>query len=281
MGLGKQLVGHSSYGGSLINKSSLQASRSNDGHSSVAGIGAGSVGWQAPEVMAMRHHSSDASVKSEGSSDPVVADISPIDLSPNARTSRAVDIFSLGCIFYSVLIPGCHPFGEWYEREANIMHNRPNLDPLRDSRPDAYDLVKTMLSRTPSSRPTAKQIGDHPYFWSADRRLAFLCDFSDRLENDFSTVMEAGDIKASERLLSIERDADEIIGTSWEKSLDVLLVSNFQKWRTYDSSSIRDLLRLIRNKYHHFDELPNELKARISSKAGLMKYFEDKFPRYV
>ena len=119
MGLGKQLVGHSSYGGSLMNKSSLQASRS-EGHSSVAGVGAGSVGWQAPEVMAMRHHSSDASVKSEGSNADPISDLSPIDISPNARTSRSVDIFSLGCIFYSTLVPGCHPFGEWYEREANI-----------------------------------------------------------------------------------------------------------------------------------------------------------------
>ena len=50
MGLGKQLVGHSSYGGgSYLNDSSLRG-HSNGGQSSIVGVGPGSVGWQAPEV---------------------------------------------------------------------------------------------------------------------------------------------------------------------------------------------------------------------------------------
>jgi hypothetical protein len=52
MGLGKQLLGQSSIGASLVGESSLRWSKG-AGVSSV-GVGPGSVGWQAPEVMAMR-----------------------------------------------------------------------------------------------------------------------------------------------------------------------------------------------------------------------------------
>jgi serine/threonine-protein kinase/endoribonuclease IRE1 len=282
MGLGKQLVGQSSYGGgSFLNDSSLRG-QSNGGQSSIIGVGPGSVGWQAPEVMALRMPS-DVSVKSDGSINPYdpASEMSPVDVSPNARTSRSVDIFSLGCIFHSTLLPGSHPFGEWYEREANIMHNRPNIEALESLSLEAYDLVGAMLRRSASARPTAKQICEHPFFWTPDKRLSLLCDFSDRLETD-SVNASAGDTTAfRSKLLAVERNASQVVGTSWDRVLHDDLISNVQRFRTYDPSSVRDLLRLIRNKHHHFDELPLSLKESIGSKAeGLMEYFEARFPRY-
>ena len=35
--------------------------------------------------------------------------------------NRSVDIFSAGCVFYYVLSGGCHPFGDQYRRQANIV----------------------------------------------------------------------------------------------------------------------------------------------------------------
>jgi len=37
------------------------------------------------------------------------------------RTTCAVDIFSLGCVFYYVLSGGKHPFGDPLRRQANIL----------------------------------------------------------------------------------------------------------------------------------------------------------------
>jgi len=281
MGLGKQLVGQSSYGGgSLLGDSSLRGQ--SNGQSSIIGVGPGSVGWQAPEVMAMRIPASDSSVKSDGSTgqSDTLSDMSPIDVSPNARTSRSVDIFSLGCIFYSFLVPGAHPFGEWYEREANIMHNRPNLQALEEISLEAHDLVAAMLRRNPSARPTAKQVAEHPFFWPLDRRLQFLCDFSDRLETDSAKASADDSSTFLAKLLAVERNASKVVGTSWDQTLHEDLVTNVQRFRTYDPSSIRDLLRLLRNKHHHFDELPASLKESIGSKTdGLMRYFDERFPR--
>jgi serine/threonine-protein kinase/endoribonuclease IRE1 len=281
MGLGKQLIGHSSYGvGSFINESSLRIN-TNGGASSLVGAGPGSVGWQAPEVMAARNVNSDASARSEGSD--YVSELSPLELSPGVRTSRSVDIFSLGCVFYSLLVPGCHPFGEWYEREANIMHNRPNLDALYDLSPEAFDLIKSMLRRTAQKRPTASEVGSHPFFWDAAVKLSFLCELSDRIEIDATATSDLPDTAGVKSIvLVIERNASHIVGTSWDSQIDSDLVSNVQRFRSYDPSSVRDLLRLLRNKHHHYDELSPDLKMKIGSKArGLMQYFERRFPRYV
>ena len=231
-------------------------------------------------MMALRMPS-DASTRSEDSNhiNDSLAEASPIDNAAQSRTSRSVDIFSLGCIFYATLVPGSHPFGEWYEREANIMHNRPNMEVLKTLSPDAFDLVASMIQRIPSDRPTARQICEHPYFWSADRRLAFLCDVSDRIESEGTTVDGSLPQLFVAKLLAIERRASEVVGTAWDLVLDEALVSNVQRFRTYDPSSVRDLLRLIRNKHHHYDELPETLKAKMGSNtAGLLRYFESKFP---
>ncbi|OEU22231.1 kinase-like protein, partial [Fragilariopsis cylindrus CCMP1102] len=239
MGLGKQLMGQSSIGASLVDESTDSVSNATDS----------------------KEHQ-------------------PADLQPSARTSRSVDIFSLGCIFYSVLIPGCHPFGEWFEREANIMHNRPKLDPLKTISTEAFYLVRSMLDRNPRLRPTAKEVCQHPFFWDSQKKLAFLCDFSDRLETDFLTQTQNSSNTINS--LAIERSALDVIGTSWEAKLDSALIDNVQKFRTYDYSCIRDLLRLIRNKHHHFDELPEEFRLTTApNQNALCEYFGIKFPALV
>ena len=57
-----------------------------------------------------------------------------------------VDIFSLGCVYYYVLTEGSHPFGQWYEREANIMLGRCDLTPLVNV-PEAHALISAMIAR--------------------------------------------------------------------------------------------------------------------------------------
>lgn len=257
MGLGKQLAGQSSFGLSTLGTGSVGGDGRDD-----AGAGAGTVGWSAPEVLA-RRWSPDALASSDISES--VLEVSPIDVASNARTSRSVDIFSLGCIFYSTLLPGLHPFGEWYEREANIMKNMVKKDDLDDVSPDAADLILCMISRDPRARPTAEQVCSHPYFWSAPRRLKFICELSDRLELcSASDEDRAKDLYPLE-VLQIEKGASNVFGTTWDGMIDAGLIETSLNRRTYDFSSVRDCLRMIRNKHHHFDELPADLKSRIGS----------------
>lgn len=51
----------------------------------------------------------------------------------------AVDIFSVGCVFYYVLTKGKHPFGDSLRRQANILSGDHSLDSLPMT---GTDLVK-------------------------------------------------------------------------------------------------------------------------------------------
>lgn len=81
----------------------------------------------------------------------------------------------------------------------------------------------------------------HPYFWSPSKRLGFLQDASDRFE------VEERD-PPSALLQRLEQNAVQIIGPDWYKRIDRILVENLGKYRKYDGSRIRDLLRALRNK---------------------------------
>lgn len=47
---------------------------------------------------------------------------------------------------------------------------------------------------------------------------------------------------------ALEAEAPEIVGKDWLKSLDRNLIDNLGKYRKYDGGSVRDLLRVMRNK---------------------------------
>uniref|UniRef100_A0A6U5FW69 non-specific serine/threonine protein kinase n=1 Tax=Corethron hystrix TaxID=216773 RepID=A0A6U5FW69_9STRA len=245
MGLGKQLTGQSSCGGAIGPCISAVAADVPPS-TGVDGAGPGTVGWQAPEVMS-RH------------------------AVPGPR--RSVDIFSLGCIFYAVLLPGTHPYGEWFEREANIMRGRPSMERLLALSAEAHALVKDMLARDPKARPTAAEVCGHPFFWEQARRLSFLCEFSDRLESDHAE-------QVSDLIFKVERNAAEVVGLAWNTVLDEQLLLNVNKYRAYDPSSVRDCLRLLRNKKHHYNEIPATLKETLGlgcNALGLLRYFEERF----
>jgi serine/threonine-protein kinase/endoribonuclease IRE1 len=81
----------------------------------------GSMGWQAPEILLL---------KQQGKT---------------VRITKRMDVFSLGCIFY-YMITKAHPFGDTYEREANIIKNKPNLNKIKQKEPEAYHLISRMLA---------------------------------------------------------------------------------------------------------------------------------------
>ena len=116
---------------------------------------AGTSGWRAPELLV----DDDKSPVTQGadsqhteSSEPAV-----VDPQTNRRATRAIDIFSLGCVFYYVLTEGNHPFDKdgKFMREANIVKGNFSLDGLQrlgDYAFEADDLIRSMLSLDPRKR---------------------------------------------------------------------------------------------------------------------------------
>ena len=65
-------------------------------------------------------------------------------------------------------------------------------------------------------------------------------------------------------LQQLEAVSTEAVGsTDWTAALEPEVVANLGKYRKYSGSSLRDLLRVVRNKHNHFREMPAELQQKL------------------
>ncbi len=73
--------------------------------------------------------------------------------------------------------------------------------------------------------------------------------------------VENEDREPDQSLLSaLEAYAVSAIGTNWGAAVDADLIANLGRYRRYDYTCLRDLLRVIRNKRNHFREMPELLQ---------------------
>lgn len=195
--------------------------------------------------------------------------IAPEMVHGNDRTMCAVDIFSLGCVFYYVMTGGKHPFGDVLHRQANILSGHYRLTGLNKL---WESLIMKMISSEPLERPPTKVIIDHPVFWDRATILTFLQDVSDRVEKEDAT---------SPVLTCLERGASVVCGedSDWRTQVDVDVAADLRKYRSYRGDSVRDLLRALRNKKHHFRELSEEAQQSLgSTPESFVEYWISRFP---
>ncbi|KAK9861488.1 hypothetical protein WJX84_008156 [Apatococcus fuscideae] len=206
----------------------------------------GSLGWQSPEQL--RHE----------------------DGGEQQRQGKSVDIFAMGLLIYYCMSRGQHAFGGPYEREGNILLGKPNLSAVSGN-PEAENLLAAMLQPEAKQRPSMEAVMAHPFWWRHERRLAFLLQVSDRVELEDREVDQTV-------LQTLEACAPQAIGSSWEEKLSWDLRTNLGRYRKYRSSSLRDLLRVIRNKHNHFREMPIHLQEEMALPIGFLQYFTERFP---
>lgn len=227
---------------------------------------AGTSGWRAPELLLdddVRDHgtaliNADSTHSGNGNSSLV----SP-ELLPNRRATRSIDIFSLGLVFFYVLTQGSHPFdcGDRYMREVNIRkgnYNLDKLDVLGEYEAEAKLLIETMIRADPRSRPRAVEVMAHPFFWSPKTRLNFLCDVSDHFEKEPRDPPSAA-------LLELESRAPQVTGGDFLARLPKAFIESLGKQRKYTGSKLLDLLRALRNKKNHYEDMSDSLKERVGA----------------
>lgn len=119
-------------------------------------MAAGTVGWRAPEILRgdvkLDEPTVDDQSQSSRSSTSTVNGSNPKNLT---RLTKSVDIFALGCLFYYTLTAGGHPYGDRYEREANIMKDAKvltGLETFGEEGLEAVDLITKMLDPDASKR---------------------------------------------------------------------------------------------------------------------------------
>ncbi|KAF7638638.1 hypothetical protein Mgra_00002016 [Meloidogyne graminicola] len=210
------------------------------GHNSISKVSGavGTEGWMAPEL-----------------------------LDPNAST-YAVDVFSLGCVFYYTLTDGEHPFGESFSRMNNISNGIYFLSHLNEDEYTSRTLISSMLRKEAGRRPAASAVASHPLFWEPTKQLQFLMEVSDWIEKKEprDPIM---------RRLEWRRD---LVFTNWLDQVDELLRLDLLKQRQY-MNNVRDLLRAIRNKKHHYQELSIELRNILGMiPVDYLSYFTTRFP---
>lgn len=271
---------------------------------------AGTAGWKAPELiskpkdatMSNSQHSANGTDNSLGNG----------GTSTGGGVKRAIDIFSLGCVFFYVLTGGQHPFDDeegWMAlRERNIKVGRANYQPLELFGPDTIDLIQWMLSPLPEQRPTASQVLEHPFFWSPAERLEFLSLASDRFDQEprdgssalldglekhaeeiIPKAIAGGNYAAAHSTLNARDKAGyattmvlPIEEPNFMAQLDRKFVDTLGKQRRYHHGKLVDLLRALRNKHHHWDDMPADVKARVGEiPVGYLKYWEQRFPALV
>uniref|UniRef100_A0A8C2A1G5 Serine/threonine-protein kinase/endoribonuclease IRE1 n=1 Tax=Cyprinus carpio TaxID=7962 RepID=A0A8C2A1G5_CYPCA len=184
-----------------------------------------------------------------------------------------VDIFSAGCVFYYVVSEGHHPFGKSLQRQANILlgaYSLDHLDPNRHEDIVARNLIEQMLSMEPEKRPLADRVLKHPFFWSLEKQLQFFQDVSDRIEKE---PLDGPIVR------QLERGGRVVVRGVWRDHITVPLQTDLRKFRSYKGGSVRDLLRAMRNKKHHYRELPDEVQETLGSIPDeFVSYFTSRFP---
>ncbi|XP_062866538.1 serine/threonine-protein kinase/endoribonuclease IRE1 [Trichomycterus rosablanca] len=188
--------------------------------------------------------------------------------------TSAVDVFSAGCLFYYMVTKGQHPFGDTLRRQANILSGAYSLEHfMEDIHEDVIgrDLIERMISAEPESRPSTASVLKHPFFWRQEKQLQFFQDVSDRIEK------EPAD---SPIVVRLETSGRSVVRTNWRMHISAPLQADLRKFRTYKGNSVRDLLRAMRNKKHHYHELPPEVQAALGEvPEGFVAYFTSRFPR--
>lgn len=238
----------------------------------------GTSGWRAPELLL--HHDlleiSPDTVSSINSSRHSLRD-SSAPSGNGKRLTKAIDIFSLGCVFYYILTGGGHPFGDRYLREGNIIRGDHDLHLLKERCPldcvEATDLISSMIHFNPKLRPDTAAILKHPYFWNMNKKLEFLLKVSDRFE------VERRD-PPSDLLNQLEEIGTKVHKGDWLAKFDKDFTDNLGKYRKYNTDKVMDLLRALRNKYHHYNDMPPNLQIQMSPLPhGFYSYFNQKFPK--
>ncbi|NXL42555.1 ERN1 endoribonuclease, partial [Podilymbus podiceps] len=192
---------------------------------------------------------------------------------PKENPTCAVDIFSAPPPFYYVLSGGQHPFGDSLRRQANILSGSYQLSCLQEEahdNPPPRDLIAAMISPEPQCRPSAPPPLVHPFFWSREKQLQFFQDVSDRIEKEPAE----GPIVSA-----LEAGGRSVVRTNWRMHISLPLQTDLRKFRTYKGALVRDLPPPLRNKKHHYHELPADPPPALGSiPDGFVQYFTSRFP---
>ncbi|KAF9763882.1 Serine/threonine-protein kinase/endoribonuclease IRE2 [Nosema granulosis] len=131
----------------------------------------------------------------------------------------------------------------------------------------AHDLIYHTVKNKIKDRTNIHKLSVHPYFWNASTVFEFIAHYSDILEGSPTEVKK------------LERNKGRIFERSWNLYLDRMIEDELSVFRIYNYNSAKDLVRVIRNKGRHYNQIPNCVKEIYTSfPEGFISYWSNLFP---
>lgn len=173
----------------------------------------------------------------------------------------ASDMFACGLLMHYIVADRKHPFEEgimdkrdslaYYSAlEQNIRNDSKTLS--GDLSEEARDVLEQLLAGT-CDRPMASDTLKHPFFWSNDKKIRFLCATGNQREIATNCVSPV-----RQQIMNILDPT--FFTTPWDSrfpSLYSTLTTASRGRRNYLTTSAVDLVRFIRNAYAHVSEISN------------------------
>ena len=193
------------------------------------------------------------------------------------RRSRSEDMFRLGYVFYFMLT-----------REKLLGKKRSILDPEyfqsalhrhfceeQHIASMATNLVFKMICPNPLNRIKAHELKEQPFLWSNKKRMRFFR----RIGNLMQDKDDPNVIRFKKEL---EKGASKIFVGNWMNKLDRVVQSDLKGFKSA-KKEVCGLLRVIRNKIEHFEDIRSlELREIYSdSPDGVVEYYMKCFPDLV
>ncbi|GCB80293.1 hypothetical protein scyTo_0016150 [Scyliorhinus torazame] len=123
--------------------------------------------------------------------------------------------------------------------------------------------------------------GSHPFGKALQRQANILLGFSNLQHlkpDDVSDRIEKEPLDGP-IVRELERGGRSVVQGDWKEHITVPLQTDLRKFRSYKGSSVRDLLRAMRNKKHHYRELPEGVQETLGSVPDeFVRYFTSRFP---
>lgn len=137
--------------------------------------------------------------------------------------------------------------------------------------PLLIDLLSDMLNKDSKERPTPEEALQHPYFWSIERRASLYYQVNDELNSPSIPY---------DTLFAFERHRVHVVqSVSWMTVLPKHLISDLKQRGDYGGDSLRDLIRMIRNKMEHTGDIPPKLEKIFGREStSIFNYFDNLFP---
>ena len=171
----------------------------------------------------------------------------------------ASDMFACGLLMHYILADRKHPFEEgimdkrdslaYYSAlEQNIRNDSKTLS--GDLSEEARDVLEQLLAGT-CDRPMASDTLKHPFFWSNDKKIRFLCATGNQREIATNCVSPV-----RHQIMNILDPT--FLTTPWDNLFPLVyrtLTTGSRGRRSYLTTSAVDLVRFIRNAYAHVSEI--------------------------